>query len=83
MSGRKIAGLREHYGITDAEALSYFSVHAEADQRHRAGERRALALCLEAGACAEEVLAAGQSALGAYWELLDGVSAEIGALPVQ
>ena len=83
VSSRKMAGLREHYGISDAAALSYFSVHAEADRRHRAGERRALALCLEAGASADEVLAAGQSALGAYWDLLDAVSEEIGALPVQ
>jgi pyrroloquinoline-quinone synthase len=79
VSRQKMAGLREHYGIADAEALSYFSVHAEADQRHRAGERRALALCLEAGDCAQEVLAAGQAALGAYWDLLDGVTEEIGA----
>ena len=79
VSGQKLAGLREHYGITDEEALAYFSVHAEADQRHRAGERRALALCLEAGDCAHEVIAAGQAALGAYWGLLDGVTREIGA----
>jgi pyrroloquinoline-quinone synthase len=78
VSRQKMAGLREHYGIADAEALSYFSVHAEADQRHRAGERRALALCLEAGDCAQEVLAAGRTALGAYWNLLDGVTEEIG-----
>ena len=77
------AGLRERYGISDAAALSYFSVHAETDQRHRAGERRALALCLEAADCAGEVLAAGQAALGAYWNLLDGVTEEIGAGPVQ
>ena len=83
VSRQKMAGLREHYGISDAAALSYFSVHAETDQRHRAGERRALALCLEAADCAGEVLAAGQAALGAYWNLLDGVTEEIGARPVQ
>jgi len=79
VSCQKIAGLREHYGIADAEAISYFTVHAEADQRHRAGERRALAICLESGDCAGEVLAAGQAALGAYWNLLDAVSEEIAA----
>jgi pyrroloquinoline-quinone synthase len=83
VSSQKMAGLREHYGISDAAALSYFSVHAEADQRHRAGEREALALCLAAADCADEVLAAGQEALGAYWNLLDGVTEEIGAPPIQ
>jgi pyrroloquinoline-quinone synthase len=79
VSATKIAGLREHYGVAGEEALAYFSVHAEADRRHRAGERRALAICLEAADCAGEVLAAGQAALGAYWNLLDGVTEEIGA----
>jgi pyrroloquinoline-quinone synthase len=76
---RKSAGLREHYGIDDAAALSYFTVHAEADLRHRAGERRAIALCLEAGAEAHEVLDAAASALAAYWQLLDAVMAELPA----
>jgi pyrroloquinoline-quinone synthase len=83
VSRQKMAGLREHYGISDADALSYFSVHAETDLRHRAGERRALALCLEAADCSGEVFAAGQAAIGAYWNLLDGVTEEIGAGPVQ
>jgi pyrroloquinoline-quinone synthase len=76
---RKAAGLREHYGVADPDALSYFTVHAEADQRHREGERRALALCLEAGASAAEVHASAQGALAAYWNLLDAVTDEIGA----
>ena len=83
VSRQKMAGLREHYGVDDPEALSYFSVHTETDQRHRAGERRALALCLAAADCAGEVLAAGQAALGAYWGLLDGVTEEIGSQPLQ
>jgi pyrroloquinoline-quinone synthase len=81
VSRRKAEGLREHYGVTAEEALSYFAVHAEADLRHRAGERRALGLCLEAGAGAEEVHAAAQAALSAYWRLLDGVTAEMSAPP--
>ena len=76
---RKAAGLRDHYGVADPDALSYFTVHAEADQRHREGERRALALCLEAGASAAEVHASAQGALAAYWNLLDAVTDEIGA----
>lgn len=77
VSRRKIAGLSEHYGVSDPSALSYWSVHAEADLRHRDGERRALALCLAAGASADEVLAGGEAALKAYWNLLDGVNEEL------
>jgi len=77
VSRRKAAGLDERYGVGDAEALSYFTVHSEADVRHRDGERRALALCLEAGASREEILAAADGALAAYWGLLDGVMAEM------
>ncbi len=79
MSRQKEAGLRERYGIADADALAYFTVHAEADLRHREGERRALESCLEAGASAEEVLTAADDALAAYWRLLDGVMAEMAA----
>jgi len=78
VSRQKEAGLHERYGVAEAEALSYFTVHSEADLRHREGERRAIALCLEAGASADEVLTAADGALDAYWSLLDGVAAEIG-----
>jgi pyrroloquinoline-quinone synthase len=70
---RKAEGLRQHYGIVDPEALAYFTVHAEADVRHRQGERRALESCLAAGAAPETLLAAAGDALDAYWGLLDGV----------
>jgi pyrroloquinoline-quinone synthase len=76
VSEQKAVGLRERYGIEDASALAYFTVHSEADRRHRDGERRAIARCLEAGASGEEVLAAADAALDAYWRLLDGVCAE-------
>jgi pyrroloquinoline-quinone synthase len=79
VSRRKEEGLREHYGVSDPEALGYFRVHAEADLRHRAGERQALAACLDAGEPTGEVLAAADAALTAYWGLLDGVSEQIAA----
>ena len=81
VSAQKAAGLRERYGVTDADALSYFTVHREADLRHREGERRAIELCLEAGADAAEVLPAADAALDAYWRLLDGVMAEMAGTP--
>jgi pyrroloquinoline-quinone synthase len=79
VSVRKQAGLREHYGIDDERTLAYFGVHAEADLRHRAGERRAIAACLAADDSAEEALAATEQALDAYWQLLDGVVIDIEA----
>jgi pyrroloquinoline-quinone synthase len=74
----KADGLCQHYGIDAPEALAYFEVHAEADVRHRDGERRALARALENGATGEEVLDAARQALNAYWGLLDGVCRQTG-----
>lgn len=76
VSIEKITGLREKYGITNDQALGYFTVHAEADVLHREGERRALETCLESGATREEVLTAASQALDAYWHLLDAVCTE-------
>lgn len=75
---RKADGLRELYGVTDPETLEYFTVHAEADLRHRAGERRAIAAMLTSGGSPEELLTAANRALDAYWNLLDGVCEEAG-----
>lgn len=75
---RKADGLCERYGVTDAATLEYFTVHAEADVRHRDGERRAIARLLANGATEEQVLSAANRALDAYWGLLDGVCAEAG-----
>jgi pyrroloquinoline-quinone synthase len=75
VSRQKAEGLRRFYGVSDRESLEYFEVHAEADVRHRDGERRALARCIEAGAGREEVLDAASEALDAYWGLLDEVCA--------
>ena len=74
----KAAGLRELYGVEDDAAVAYFDVHAEADVRHREGEREALGRCLEAGASEADVLQATGAALDAYWSLLDQVCAETG-----
>lgn len=73
---QKADGLRAFYGVEEPETLAYFDVHAEADLRHRAGEREALSRCLEDGASPEDVLDAASQALDAYWGLLDGVCME-------
>lgn len=74
----KAEGLCELYGIDDPATLEYFTVHEEADVRHREGERQAIARCLEAGATEGQVLCAAERALDAYWGLLDGVSRSTG-----
>ena len=78
VSRTKAEGLRTHYRVVDARTTAYFSVHEAADVRHRAGERAALAACLEAGVPAEAVHGAATRALDAYWGLLDGVCQEAG-----
>jgi len=42
---QKVAGLREHYGVTNAKALAYFEVHAQSDVRHSEGERQSTSHC--------------------------------------
>ena len=78
VSRTKAEGLRAHYGVSDPEALAYFRVHEQADQRHRQGERDALAACLAAGVAPQVVHVAASRALESYWGLLDGVCGEIG-----
>lgn len=78
VAATKSHGLREFYGIEDDATHRYFTVHAEADVRHREGERTAIARCLEQGASAETLYQAADQALDAYWTLLDGVCAETG-----
>lgn len=69
----KIAGLKQHYGMDDAEALSYFTVHIQADKAHRAQERQLLEQTVHTQQQAEEALHAAQQALHAVWQLLSGV----------
>ena len=75
---QKADDLEALYGVEDADTRAYFEVHAEADRRHREGERRALGRCLENGEPAEELLAATDEALTAYWALLDEICRETG-----
>lgn len=76
VSKQKLAGLREHYGVTSPRALAYFEVHAEADVHHSEGERSAIIGCLADCASHERVLQSAERALAAYWGLLDGICEE-------
>ena len=68
MSEAKIAGLKEHFGVTSGEGLAFFEVHRAIDVHHAAAERRAL----ENAAPAEHdaIVASTERALGAWWGFL-------------
>lgn len=68
---QKISGLRSFYGITDPQALAYFSVHEEADVRHRAAWRAWLSSQKNADEMA--ILCAAERGLKALWGALDAV----------
>jgi pyrroloquinoline-quinone synthase len=71
---QKIFGLRRFYGITEPQALAYFSVHEEADVRHRAAWREWLASQKDADTVA--ILCAAERSLKALWGALDAVYPE-------
>jgi pyrroloquinoline-quinone synthase len=74
IAGEKIAGLQKFYGITEQPALDYFTVHQEADVRHRAAWREWLEQ--QSGAADQEILDAAERALKALWGALDAVYPE-------
>jgi len=71
IASTKIDGLRRFYGISDPEAVAYFSVHEEADKAHRESWRNWLANH-DAGN-EDEILASANEALDALWGALDAV----------
>jgi len=72
----KIEGLRKFYDIHDATALSFFTVHQEADVYHSAGERKILHDHAVTPADRKAVLGAAESSARAMLRLLDGVYRE-------
>lgn len=69
----KISGLRQFYGITDADGLRFFSVHREADVDHA----EAVAEMIERHCASADdhaaALSGAREALAAVWSLLDAV----------
>jgi pyrroloquinoline-quinone synthase len=66
VSEKKIEGLKEFYGFTDAEGYRYFTVHIEADREHAAVEAAQIAQVLgesERGAALDAV---GEVLAGLY-----------------
>jgi pyrroloquinoline-quinone synthase len=68
---QKIDGLRRFYGVAEPAALRYFTVHAEADVRHRAAWR--LWLAIQSSADQAAILRAAERGLQALQRALDAV----------
>jgi pyrroloquinoline-quinone synthase len=70
----KIDGLKKFYGIEDAGAIEFFTVHEEADVHHSAEERQLLA-DHTSPALAQAVRDSAERTARALWHFLDGVDA--------
>ena len=69
----KIEGLKEFYGITDKTALSFFTVHQEADVYHSGGERAILEQYAVTPELQKSCIDAAETSSKAMLRLLDGV----------
>ena len=76
ISATKAAGLRERYGIGDAQATAYFDLHEQLDVEHAAAGRAFIAQRLD-GADRAALVARAEQVLRANWELLDGVEGNL------
>ena len=76
ISATKAAGLRERYGVGDAQATAYFDLHEQLDVEHAAAGRAFIADRLD-GADRAVLVARAERVLRANWELLDGVEANL------
>jgi pyrroloquinoline-quinone synthase len=75
ISATKLAGLSDHYGVTDEAGTAYFTLHRSRDVEHAAEGRELLEELLAADpAAADRAVAAAEGAFRANWELLDGVA---------
>jgi len=69
----KREGLAKHFGLDDDRAVSFFTVHEEADIIHSAVERDLIAKHCETAEDQQRVLAAAATSAKALWHFLDGV----------
>jgi pyrroloquinoline-quinone synthase len=71
ISAEKRRGLEKFYGLTDAKSVAYFSVHEEADIRHRAAWREWLST--RPDKWNGKMATAAERGLLALWGALDAV----------
>ena len=66
-------GLKEFYGIDDARAVSFFTVHESVDQVHRQSEMKVLSDKCESQGARDEAITAAGAASESLWDFLTGV----------
>jgi pyrroloquinoline-quinone synthase len=71
----KIEGLKKFYGIDDAEAIKFFTVHEQADVYHSRSEREMIERHAQHGD-EDKVYGAVDRTATALWNFLDGVHEE-------
>lgn len=69
----KREGLKAYYDLGDPRAVSFFTVHEEADLVHRAQERQILSEKAHDEESRRSVLRAAEASAQALWMFLDGV----------
>jgi len=73
VSKTKRAGLKTFYGIEDARAVSFFTVHESADLVHRQIEMKVLSDRCDTEIVREETVSAARAAARSLWDFLSGV----------
>lgn len=71
----KREGLAKFYGIEDARAVSYFSVHEQADVEHSEGEVSLLLTYCNTEDSRRRAIEAAEQSAKAMWNFLDGIYA--------
>lgn len=66
VSEKKIEGLQQYYGFTNAEDYAYFTVHIEADREHAAVEAAQIAQLVDDSQRAAALAATGEVLSGLY-----------------
>lgn len=69
----KINGLRDHYDVTDARTLGFFTIHSTLDIEHSEAERRMIRSLASSVEDQDAAVAATGEALEAWWGFLDAV----------
>jgi pyrroloquinoline-quinone synthase len=73
IAGVKIDGLRQFYGMTNADDYRFFTVHQAADEWHSETELNMIEQYADTPAKEAEVLEVAAQAATALWQFLDGV----------
>ncbi len=73
IAGVKVEGLRQFYGMDQAEDYAFFSVHAQADVYHTQTELGLIEKYADTPEKEAEVLQVASQAADALWQFLDGV----------